>query len=112
MHIRSIVSVVVSVQTRKLLSVSYPYPWELHISAKYLSADTYLRISASHPRVTHKKLPVMTADDDGISTLTTMWSNVNVDKRPALIDSNQIGGDAGLFILHIKTGNSRLPTVV
>jgi len=25
----------------KLLSVSYPYPWELRISAKYLSADIY-----------------------------------------------------------------------
>jgi len=37
------VSVSVSVQTRKFLSVSYPYPWELRISAKYLSADIYPR---------------------------------------------------------------------
>jgi len=36
------VSIPVSVQTRKLLSVSYTYPW------KYLSADTYQRISACH----------------------------------------------------------------
>jgi len=26
----------------------YPYPWELRISAKYLNADTYPRISATN----------------------------------------------------------------
>jgi len=52
MHIRWIsigklsVSISISVQTRKWLSVCYPYPWELRISAKYLSTDTYPHISA------------------------------------------------------------------
>jgi len=29
----------------------YPFPWELRISAKYLPADTYLRIPGSQDRV-------------------------------------------------------------
>jgi len=47
----------VSIQIRKLLSVSYPYPWELRISAKYLSADTYPRISDSQSIVAACRIP-------------------------------------------------------
>jgi len=33
-------------------------------------------------------------------TVFPLWSNVNVSKRSALIDGDQVGSDAGLFILH------------
>jgi len=57
------VSVSVSVQTRKLQSVSYPYPSKLRISAKYLSADTYPRISAAQYYYTKRCMKIIVQTD-------------------------------------------------
>jgi len=53
----------VSVQTRKLLSVSYPYPSKLRISAKNLSADTYPRISAAQYYYTKRRMKIIVQTD-------------------------------------------------
>jgi len=29
-----------------------------------------------------------------------LWSNINVNERPALISGDQVSDDAGMFILH------------